>query len=73
MHANLLVFDVVRRTALIPLDGEDEFHDPMAMAFRVRLVIDGCLHILLMLVSGWREGKQVVGESLGKLVSELCL
>ena len=37
--------------------GEDEFHDPMAMAFRVKLVTDGCPRRLSVLVLSLREGK----------------
>ena len=38
----------------------------MAKAFRVKLVVDRCLHRLLKLVSGLRKGTQVAGESFGR-------
>ena len=37
----------------------------MAMAFRVKLVTDGCLHILSMLVCIRSEGEQVPSKSGG--------
>ena len=58
--------------------GEDEFNDPVAMAFRVKWVIDGYHHRLSRLllskpVSGRKEEKQATGElSFGRLLSS-CL
>ena len=49
--------------------GDDEFPDPMAMVLKVKLVTDGSPRRLSMLVSGWREGKQVAGKSFRGLVS----
>ena len=43
----------------------------MAMGFKVKLVLGGCLRRLSKLVSGRRGKKQVAGESFGRLVS-LC-